>query len=387
MSHGNEASAIKILVLASKYAGDYPLLNHMTLGISPAYDAKVCYLSGRPDGKNTLDGLGRAIYLDCDGTLGGSKIKTLFALVKLLKKERPEILHCHRHKPTVYGAVAARLAGVPHVVSHVHGLNRTRSLVRKITNRFVFSAVDRIITVSDVVNKDVLRTNTAISPEKVVTVHNGIDAGMIDAVSAGRDEARARLGIKKDAIVFGTVGRLAPTKGQVYLLEAFSMTLKNLPGSALLITGDGQLRAELVKKTEDLGIAGSVRFLGHRSDVLEIMRSFDVFVFPSLAEGLPLALLEAMASGVIVVASNVGGIPDVLGNGLYGRLVPPCDAVTLATAMKDAALLSAEEKKKTADAGRKRVLEEFTEKVMCKALMDVYKGATCVSRGYHGVGV
>ncbi|MFZ3071955.1 MAG: glycosyltransferase, partial [Thermodesulfobacteriota bacterium] len=223
------------------------------------------------------------------------------------------------------------------------------------------------------VNKDVLRTNTAIPPGKVVTVHNGIDVGRVDAVEPGRDEVRARLGLEKDAIVFGTVGRLAPTKGQVYLLEAFSMILKNFPNGILLIAGDGPLRRELERKAEDLGIAGSVRFLGYRSDVLEIMRSFDVFVFPSLAEGLPLALLEAMASRITVVASNVGGIPDVLGNGLYGRLVPPRDAASLATAMTDAALLSAEEKKKTTDAGRLRVLEEFTKEVMCKALTDVYR--------------
>ncbi|MFZ3071636.1 MAG: glycosyltransferase, partial [Thermodesulfobacteriota bacterium] len=191
--------AARALVLMSKYAGDSGLLNAMVLGLDPVlFDAKVCYLSGRPDGKNTLDGYGRAIYLDCDGDLGGSRIKTLFALVRLLKKERPEILHCHRHKPTVYGAVAARLTGVPHVVSHVHGLNRTRTLGRKIINRFVFTAVDRIITVSDGVNKDVLRTNAAIPPEKVVTVHNGIDVGRVDAVRPGRDEARARLGLEKD---------------------------------------------------------------------------------------------------------------------------------------------------------------------------------------------
>jgi len=372
MPSGNAASAIKVLLLISKYTGNSPLLNHMALDISPVYEAKVCYLSGVPDGKNTLDGLGRAIYLDCDGRLAGSGIKTLFALVRLLKKERPEILHCHRHKPTVYGAIAARLAGVPHVISHVHGLNRTRSLGRKITNRFIFGAVDKVIAVSDGVNKDVLRTNTAIPPGKVVTVHNGIDVDRIAAVSAGRDEVRERLGLKKDAVVFGTVGRLAQTKGQVYLLEAFSVTLKNLPGSVLLIAGDGPLMGELARKAEDLGITPSVRFLGHRQDVLEIMRAFDVFVFPSLAEGLPLALLEAMASGVIVVASNVGGIPDVLGNGLYGRLVPPRDAASLAAAMADAALLSAEEKRKTAEAARLRVLGEFTKEVMCKALTDVY---------------
>jgi len=372
MPSGNAASAIKVLLLISKYTGNSPLLNHMALDISPVYEAKVCYLSGVPDGKNTLDGLGRAIYLDCDGRLAGSGIKTLFALVRLLKKERPEILHCHRHKPTVYGAIAARLAGVPHVISHVHGLNRTRSLGRKITNRFIFGAVDKVIAVSDGVNKDVLRTNTAIPPGKVVTVHNGIDVDRVAAVSAGRDEVRERLGLKKDAVVFGTVGRLAQTKGQVYLLEAFSVTLKNLPGSVLLIAGDGPLMGELARKAEDLGITPSVRFLGHRQDVLEIMRAFDVFVFPSLAEGLPLALLEAMASGVIVVASNVGGIPDVLGNGLYGRLVPPRDAASLAAAMADAALLSAEEKRKTAEAARLRVLGEFTKEVMCKALTDVY---------------
>ena len=393
---------IKVLHLASKYTGDYPLFNSMVTGLDPArYEAKVCYLRGSPDGGNTLDGSGKAIYLDHDGRLGGSRLKTVCALTRLFKRERPDILHCHRHKPTVLGIVAALFSGVPHIIAHVHGLNRTRTLSRRLVNKLVLGRVEKVLTVSDGVSRDVLASNPGLGAVKVSTIHNGIDLEAFDGLSVIKGDARpdskdgARpgapgtpgireaLGVRPGDFVFGNVGRLARTKGQAYLIEAFAEVLKKLANvkvkvrvrararARLVIIGDGPLRAELEDSARRLGISDKVNFLGQRHDVPSLLKGFDVFVFPSLAEGLPLGLLEAMASSLPIVASRVGGIPEVV-TVKFARLVPPAEPASLADAMVGLAMAGEEEALEMGRAARERVEVGFTAQTMCRSLMEVY---------------
>ena len=348
------------------------------------FDVKVCYVEGSSDGKTKLDKCGMSIYLDPDGRLGGSRLKTVCALARLLKKERPDIVHCHRHKPTVLGLAAAFFAGVEHVVAHVHGLNRTRTLSRRLANKFAFSRVERVLTVSDGVRSDVLSTNPGLGADKVTTIHNGMDIEAFDsargtgpeenngAKGRTRDGVRETLGVKPGELVFGSVGRLAPTKGQIYLVEAFVGVLKKLPHARLLMVGDGPLRAELEESAGRLGISGKVSFVGHRRDVPLVLKGFDVFVFPSLAEGLPLGLLEAMAARLPIVASRVGGIPEVVTLD-FARLVPPAEPALLADAMVELGSMTEEKVKEFGRAARERVEDEFTSKTMCSRLMDVYE--------------
>ncbi|MBI5598229.1 MAG: glycosyltransferase [Deltaproteobacteria bacterium] len=364
---GNHTPPVKVLVLAGKYRGDYPLLNGMVLGLDQdAYEAKVCYLKGRPDGGNSLDGLGRAVYLEDGGTPGKS-------LVRLLKKERPRILHCHRHGPTVYGVVAGAIAGVGHVISHVHGLGRTRNFKRRLANFFILKRVDRILTVSNTVREDVLKTNWGLPPSKVITVLNGIDAEGIAFGPAARERARLKMGVGSKEFVLGTVGRMTETKGQRHLLSAFAEVAGKIPGLRLVVAGEGPDAGSLKELAEGLGISGKVAFLGFRSDVRELLSGLDVFVFPSLAEGLPLALLEAMAAGLPVVASSVGGIPEVFGGCDMGRLVPAKDPQALAVAIMEIYSLGEEGRNRMGQAAKGRVFEAFTHKTMCRSLTDVYR--------------
>jgi glycosyltransferase involved in cell wall biosynthesis len=333
----------------------------------------VCYLEGTPDGRNDIETLTSDVrYLDLRrkafNFLSPAIIRSVF---KLMKAEKIDVVHCHRHRPTVIGTIASVIAGVPYVISHVHGLTRTRSIQRYITNWLLFKKVKKIIAVSDSVRMDIIRTNCNLDPIKVITVRNGIDLRLIDNVTIGRKEARLRLGIEGNEIVFGTVGRLTKTKGQIYLLDAYAKISKEIPYSQLVIVGEGPLSRELKKQADDLDISSQVIFTGYRTDVREILKGFDVFVLPSIAEGLSIALLEAMASQLPVVASNVGGIPEVVDCN-SGFLFPPKNSDAIAEAMNATARLNEKERTIIGNAARKRVEEAFTAAIMQKNISDLY---------------
>lgn len=376
-----DGSRCKVLVLHVKYARNSPYLNSMVLGLDPErFDVNVCYLKGAPDGKNALDKAGKSIYLEREKSLGGSRIKTIWALVKMLRQERPRILHCHRHKSTVLGTIAAVIAGVPFVISHVHGLGRTRNFSRRFFNFFIFKRISAIIVIAEKVMKDVLDTNWALPSSKVRVVWNGVDTETL-GLDGGSDCDRVRktLDVKEGAVVFGSVGRLALTKGHIYMFEAFSEILKVLPDAVLVIAGKGPLKEELESNAKALGISSSLRFLGYRDDIPIVLKAFDVFVFSSLAEGLPLSILEAMASELPIVSSAVGGIVDIFGekgDGSkygFGRLVKAKDSLGLGEAMLEVGSLSSAERKAMGKRARERVLAEFTAKDMRKGIASVYK--------------
>lgn len=363
-----------VLHLIKEYRGNYPLLNEYVKALPrDRYSSTVCYLSGADDGKNMLGEIAdEVLYLDIDKkNIRSLKPGLVLTLSGLMKSRKIDIVHCHRHRATVLGTCAAALSGVRNVISHVHGLDRTRSLNRYLTNWIIFKKVQKIIAVSESVRKDVIRTNRNLDPAKVVAVKNGIDTTTIDSVTTTRAEARSLLSVAGINIVFGTVGRLSATKGQSFLLEAFARVVQALPHSLLVIIGEGNLHRELEKKAEDLQIAQHMIFTGYRNDVHGLLRGFDVFVLPSVAEGLSIALLEAMASRLPVIASAVGGIPEVI-NQDCGILVPARDPASLAQAMKTIGSLSSERRALLGSSARKRIEEAFTTAIMHKSLRNVY---------------
>jgi glycosyltransferase involved in cell wall biosynthesis len=365
---------IRVLHLIKKYTGNSPLLNEYVKALpKEQFPSVVCYLEGTPDGRNEIETVASDVrYLEREGKdfkfLSQAVIRSVF---KLMKAEKIDIVHCHRHRPTVIGTIASIIAGVPYVISHVHGLSRTRSIQRYITNWLLFKKVKKIIAVSDSVRMDIIRTNRNLEPLKVVTVRNGIDLALIDNVSITRKEARLRLGIQGNEIVFGTVGRLTKTKGQIYLLDAYAKISNEIPHSRLVIVGKGPLSKELNKQADDLGISSQVLFTGYRTDVRELLKGFDVFVLPSIAEGLSIALLEAMASRLPVIASNVGGIPEVVDCN-SGFLFPSKNSNAIAEAMNAAAQLKEKERAIVGNAARKRVEETFTAAIMQKNIFHLY---------------
>jgi len=258
----------------------------------------------------------------------------IFDLYRLMKDRNIHVLRTHKYRANFYGRIAGALAGVPVIVASEHNIYRDekeRRLIRRISNKILSMVTDKMVTVSDAIRKDILRYDR-VSPSKVMVLHNGVDTERFKpGVNFG--DVREQHALSKDDVVIGFVGRLVINKGLNYLIEAFAL-LKDSCNAKLLIVGDGSLMEELKKQAKDKGLEGSVIFTGLRRDITDILSTIDLFVLPSIKEGLPNSLLEAMAMSKPVVATAVGGVPEIIEHGATGLLVQPADRDGLAAAIK-----------------------------------------------------
>lgn len=252
-------------------------------------------------------------------------------LVRLMRERQIDIVHTHVYNPGVYGRIAARWAGVPGVITTTHGVYYRRKWKRRFINRALAHYTDRQIAVSEAVKQDLIRYDW-VRPESIEVMPTGIDLPPFQ-LEVDSADVRRELGLPGDSYVFGTVGRLEPPKGHVHLIRAFERVVNVNAHARLVLVGDGSLAKTLHEEAARLGLAGRVVFTGSRRDVPYLLRAMDLFVFPSLWEGQGLALVEAMASGLPVVASRVGGVSEVVSDGRTGRLVPPGSPEALAEAM------------------------------------------------------
>lgn len=332
------------------------------------------YLEKHSDAPNLLENFGcRVIYI---GSVGATKIfnpVVLWGLAKFLRDNKVDILHCHRHKATFYGSLAATIAGTPVVLSHVHGLKRTRSLLRRWENRVLYGIVSKVITVSDAVRKDVMATNPSLSSSKVIAIRNSVDLNRFSGVTTKKQQAREILGLPQDAFVFGTVGRLALTKGQSCLIEAFAKVRQSVPLAHLVFVGSGGLASELKLQAAHLGCLDAVTFAGQRGDVPQVLRAFDSFVLPSIAEGFPGSLLEAMAASLPCIASAVGGIPEIISDEKLGYLVPSKDPDALFEAMIACYNISEQERFRMGQEAHDMVERLYTHDVYTANLEKLYE--------------
>jgi len=268
-----------------------------------------------------------------------SPVKDVVAFVKLyrlIKKGRFDLVHTHTSKAGILGRVAARLAGVPRIVHTPHGHIFTGYAGRVLTRFFILlerwaaTFTDRIIGLTDREIQDHL-TRKIGRPEQFVSIPSGVDLTRFERIE--RSEAfavKASLGLPPSAFLIGSVGRLEPIKGHRHLLQAFQALAPRFPNLYLAFAGEGELLPELRSSAQRQGLADRVLFLGWRDDIPTLLQTFDLFVFPSLNEGMGRALVEAMAVGLPIVASRVGGIPEVLDEGKAGLLVEAGRASALA---------------------------------------------------------
>jgi L-malate glycosyltransferase len=254
----------------------------------------------------------------------------------LLSSSSPHILHTHRYKENFLGAMAARWTCRPFLVKTVHGIADSftgvagikmaanQQLDQFITKRY-FS---RIICVSHQIHQVL---GESLPAEKLVTIHNGVDLATCRATS-DRATTRKSLGLREDDVVLGTAGRLVPVKGFGFLIEAAEILGRTVPNLRCVIVGDGPEADALQKRIDELHLSGRVQLVGFRRDVWDILAALDIFVLPSLGEGVPMIILEAMALGTPIVATAVGGVPEVLTESESGLLVPPRDPEAIAAA-------------------------------------------------------
>lgn len=292
-------------------------------------------------------------------------------LYRLLRRERPTILHSWMFHANVPGRVIGRLAGVPIIITsrrnvEIGGEMRERLL------RWTAGLDDKVIAVCELARRaQIERTHAA--PQNVVTVHNGLDVAEFGTLNPeARATTREAFGIPPTAPLVGSVGRLHPQKDFATLLKAMVCVRDRLPDAHLLLVGDGDLKPELVSQARSLELAQTVTFAGHRTDIPEILSAVDLLVLPSLWEGLPNALLEAMAAGLPVVATAVGGTPEVVVDGVTGFLVPPRDPQALADAILRL-LRDPELRQRMGEAGRARVAAHFSIEQMVHKTEALYE--------------
>lgn len=290
-------------------------------------------------------------------------------LVSFIKEKKIDIIHAHGARVNLWGSFASLLTAIP-IISTEHSIDLWRNSSR------VFNLVDKF---SAKINKfrvgvspavcEMLRMN-GVASEKVLCIENGIDLERFNT-SIDIQAKKAEFGILNTEKVIGTVGRLVEQKGHKYLIDAFKELQSKAKDLRLLIVGDGPLRKVLEEQTKRLAIDGKVIFAGQREDIPELLKVIDIFVLPSLTEGLPLALLEAMASEKPIVASNVSGIPYVLDDKLNGFLVPPKQHSMFAETMAYL-IQNPDIAKKIASAAKCKAYEKYNAKDMIKQYQLLY---------------
>ena len=321
-----------------------------------------------------IDALGIPVRVFPESQWGSGKI--FRELVREFKQSNIQIVHTHKYKDTILAAPAAKLCAIPHVVRTVHGLREPfqglqalkMSCYETIERTVRRSCVDSIIAVSSQIESK-YKSEGVVS--RVTCIRNGID---LDGKSILTDRWRTRkeLGVDPETCLIGTIGRLTPVKGIPYLLEAARMLLRHGANVKVLVVGEGSIRSALMAQTRDLGISENVVFSGHREDTNALLQALDIFALPSLSEGIPMALLEAMAASRAVVASRVGGVPEIVEDGSEGFLVEPMDVNGL-TEKCLRLIQSPEMAQKMGQMARARVERDFSSENMAHQVALLYK--------------
>jgi sugar transferase (PEP-CTERM/EpsH1 system associated) len=295
-------------------------------------------------------------------------------MARLFRTLHPDIVHT-RNWTCIDAVIGSRLAGVPVVIHGEHGREAVDPDGRNLTRRRIRRLLAPLVTHFVAVSRDLARwlvEDVGVPARKVRTIRNGVDVGRF--CPGDREGARRALGLPVDAAVIGTVGRLDPVKDHAGLIRALALGGGGERG-VLVIAGDGPCRKDLEALARSLGLEGRVRILGDRDDVPRVLQVLDVFVLSSVGEGMSNAILEAMATGLPVVATRVGGNPELVLDGVTGRLVPPRSPAALADAV-GTYLDHPERARAHGAAGRTRTVAEFGLDQMLTAYTDLYR--TCL---------
>lgn len=250
-------------------------------------------------------------------------------VARLFREMRVDVVHTHNTGPFLHGVLGALFGGVRTVVHTDHARDFPDAWKYMALEHVLSHFAYRVVGVSDHSTEN-LRHFERIPSRKLVTIINGVDASQLD-VSLDSEAAKTRIGIPPQTPVIGIAARLSDQKGIEYLLRAMVEVRKTLPDLVLVIAGDGPLEDDLREQARTLSVDDRVRFLGVRHDVPALLRAFDLFVLPSLWEGLPMVILEAMAAGCPVLASDVGGVGHAITHDVTGALVRPMDVGQLAS--------------------------------------------------------
>lgn len=302
----------------------------------------------------------------------------ILQLVRLIRREEIDLIHTHLFTANLWGRIAAWIAGVP-AVSSEHGMDVWRSPFHLKLDSMLTPVSKRMIFVSEGVRKFYAAKNPSLNGRGRV-VYNGINIGLFADHETTPKKAKHALGLPPDTKVVGIVGRLVPEKAHEDFIDAVRILLEEDPSIIGLVIGEGECEKALHKKVYDLGLDKSIRFAGYRNNLQDLYPAMDVFVMSSLREGMPLTMLEAMAAGVPVVATEVGGIPECIRDKQSGLLVPVRNPRALAGAIRK--ILTDNGLRQTLIAGAKAdVSVRFSIERMVDDHEAIYRDVMTLSRG------
>jgi len=304
-------------------------------------------------------------------------LRMLGRLCRAIRRLKIDIVHTHLFTANAWGRLAARLTGVPRIVASEHSVDGSRDGLRLLVDRALAACTDTVIAKADAV-ADFCRRRIGVNGGKLRVVPNGVDVSQYSRAS--RNEVRREMGVPENSILVATVGRLAAEKDHANLLQALAHIRKTQTETATVtgplltwVVGDGPLEEELKKEAGKLGIDESVRFLGARDDVPRLLAAPDIFVISSRREGMPLSLLEAMASGLAVIVTDVGGCTEVVRHGHNGVVVPPAAPRALARAIVELAG-DAQRRAELGQNALKTAREKFSLQEAVRTIEKIYLG-------------
>jgi glycosyltransferase involved in cell wall biosynthesis len=266
-------------------------------------------------------------------------VLTLFKLWRLMRHFRPDVVHTHTAKAGFVGRIAAWLARVPVRVHTFHGhvfqgyFSPRKTQIFLWLERFTAHLSDRLITISPGLRDELARKYRIAPPEKFAVVPLGLELAPFAQMPRHQGEFRARFNLPPNTALIGIVGRIVPVKNHALFLQMAAQVKKTVSGARFVIIGDGESRSEIEAQVDTLGLREVVTFTGWQTDLKPAYSDLDVLVISSHNEGTPVSLIEALAAGVPVVSTAVGGVPDLLRGGAWGGLVPPGDPDALAAAV------------------------------------------------------
>jgi len=312
----------------------------------------------------------------------------LFKIFRIIREEKPDIVHTHTAKAGFLGRLAAIMAGVPvkvhsfhgHVFHSYFGPVKTRGFIfiEKLLGRFT----DRIIVVSDAIKKDICNRFNIADESRVSVIGLGLDLGKFKDIGALRGKFRKELNIGAETALIGIVGRLVPVKNHRLFFDSIGLLEKGAAStnSHFLIIGDGELRRCLEEYAAALGIVNRVSFIGWRQDMPNVYADLDIVVLTSLNEGTPLSLIEAMAAKRPVVATAVGGVPDLIEDEKTGLLIESNSVVQLKDAILKL-LSSGELRNKLGERASEYVRDRYSKERLVSDVENLYQGLIRAKKG------
>jgi glycosyltransferase involved in cell wall biosynthesis len=308
---------------------------------------------------------------------------TVRQIVTMIKESGVRLIHCHGYKSNLFGLICAKMTGISivttnHLFPPMPLDDKKLQMYSKLDAHYTMKRLDKVVAVSEDIKAKL--AHTGIHHTKIKVIENGIDLEPLQRGSeAKRTGARRSLGIQEGSFVIGTLGRLTPQKAHGVLLEATKQLLEKNSLLTVIIAGDGPLEAQLKTYAEQLNISHVVKFLGFRKNIAELLQAMDLFVLSSVDEGLPMALLEAMAMKVPAIATEVGDVPKVIRNMETGILIKPNDATMLAEGF--AYLIDNNEHRAVMAANAyENVRQYHSKEAMCAKYCEVYDEVMHTSR-------